>query len=478
MSTVQLTGNPSIDGLLTTVKWDLTTLDFSFPQFADLYGADYGMGEPYSNFQPVNEAQKSALRYAMFYISSYTSLQFNEITETETNHGSIRFSMTSVSPSGTAHGYFPMGMPTDGDIWMTPNGGPNYTTPAIGNWGLATIMHELGHTMGLKHGHDPNGLNSTPGALPTNEDTWSYSLMTYRSYVGAPFDQGVQGPVDDGNPTTYMQNDIAALQYLYGANFNTNAGNTTYRWDPATGEFTVDGVSWGIPQSAKIFMTLWDGNGVDTYNLSAYRTNLVVNLQPGAFSTFSIAQVTDLDASAAIRLAPGNVANARLYQGDLRSLIENAIGGSGSDRITGNVGRNTLTGNGGNDILSGGSGNDTLDGGIGRDILTGGSGNDIFLFKAHRPGTTYYDKISDFNRTYDDLKLDNRYMPKLGSVGRLSSSKFVVGTKAKDTNDYLIYDKLKGYLYYDPDGTGAATKQLIAWITNKASLTYADIYVI
>ncbi|WP_052954484.1 M10 family metallopeptidase [Microvirga vignae] len=367
MSTVQLSGNQSIDGLLSTVKWDLTTLDFSFPQFASLYGADYGIGEPDNNFQPVNETQQSALRYALFYISSYTNLQFNEIEETADNHGSIRFSMTSASP--TAHGYFPMGLPMDGDIWMNPNGGPNYTTPKIGNWGLATIMHELGHTLGLKHGHDPNGVNqTTPGALPTNEDTWSYSLMTYRSYVGASVDNGVQGPTDNGNPTTYMQNDIAALQYMYGANFNTNAGNTTYRWNPTSGEFTVDGVSWGIPESAKIFMTVWDGNGIDTYDLSAYSTNLIINLQPGAFSTFSLAQVTDLDAGPNVRLAPGNVANARLFLGDVRSLIENAVGGSGNDRIAGNTAANTL---------SGGSGNDTLNGSSGADRMTGGAGNDI-----------------------------------------------------------------------------------------------------
>ncbi|MEZ0168844.1 M10 family metallopeptidase C-terminal domain-containing protein [Microvirga sp. TS319] len=388
--------------------------------------------------------------------------------------------MTSISPGGTAHGYFPLGTFTDGDIWMVPTGGPHYLDPKIGNWGMATVMHELGHALGLKHGHDPRGVNDQlPGALPTNEDTWSYSLMTYRSYVGAPTDNGVQGPTESGNPTTYMQDDIAALQYMYGANFDTNSGNTTYRWNPVTGEFTVDGISWGIPEGAKIFMTLWDGNGIDTYDLSAYRTNLVLNLAPGAFSTFSIAQVTDLDAGPNTRLAPGNVANARLYHGDARSLIENAVGGSGSDRITGNAARNTLAGNAGNDILNGSSGNDILDGGSGHDTLIGGSGSDIFVFKNHRPGSASYDKITDFNRSLDSyLKIDNKYMSKLGPEGRLSSSKFVLGTHAKDAGDRLIYDKAKGYLYYDPDGTGAAAKQLIVYLTNKASLAASDIYVI
>ena len=36
---------------------------------------------------------------------------------------------------------------------------------------------------------------------------------------------------------------------------------------------------------------------------------------------------------------------------------------------------------------------------------------------------------------------------------------FVVGAKAKDKNDYVIYDKAKGILYYDADGSGADTSR-------------------
>ncbi len=74
--------------------------------------------------------------------------------------------------------------------------------------------------------------------------------------------------------------------------------------------------------------------------------------------------------------AVGNIANALLYQGDLRSLIENANGGSGNDAITGNVAANVLNGNGGNDTLTGDAGDDTLIGGAGQDSIYGGDGND------------------------------------------------------------------------------------------------------
>ena len=52
--------------------------------------------------------------------------------------------------------------------------------------------------------------------------------------------------------------------------------------------------------------------------------------------------------------------------------IENAMGGSAADTITGNSLDNAIEGRGGNDTLSGGSGNDALTGGMGDDTLEGG----------------------------------------------------------------------------------------------------------
>lgn len=56
--------------------------------------------------------------------------------------------------------------------------------------------------------------------------------------------------------------------------------------------------------------------------------------------------------------------------------MENVIGGSGNDTITGNAAANALSGGDGNDILNGGNGNDALNGDAGDDIITGGTGND------------------------------------------------------------------------------------------------------
>ena len=60
--------------------------------------------------------------------------------------------------------------------------------------------------------------------------------------------------------------------------------------------------------------------------------------------------------------------------------IENAVGGSGADVISGSSDGNRLTGGSGTDVLFGGDGNDTLIGGRNNDTLTGGLGADVFSF--------------------------------------------------------------------------------------------------
>ncbi|WP_210496264.1 M10 family metallopeptidase [Microvirga antarctica] len=372
---VPLSTDQSINGLLSGVAWSLPSLNFSFPRNGSFYddGQAYGAENTAAqHFQPIDGAgstetdQAQTVRYALGLAQSYTNLTFNEINETATVHGHIRFALTNFY--NTAAGYYPEGLGKSGDVWMNPNGGPTFMDPRLGNWGLSTILHELGHTLGLKHGQSANRFDDNtgngPGPLPAAEDNWNYSLMTYRSYTGAVGDP-VQGNTASDNPFTYMQDDIAALQYMYGANFTTNAGDTTYRWDPATGTMFVDGQDRGTPVGGKILMTIWDGNGTDTYDLSAYTTAETIDLRPGAFSTFSASQLADLDTTNVTRPAAGNVANARLFQGDTRSLIENALGGSGDDLITGNGATNRLSGGAGSDTLTGGAGNDSLDGGEG-----------------------------------------------------------------------------------------------------------------
>lgn len=357
-ASVSLTNNPDIDGVLSGVKWASSSLTFSFPDSMSYYGYT----EP--NFGAMNDAQKTAVRAIMDMYESYTGLVLTEVTESDSTHGTIRFAEESTA--GTAYAYYPSSSEYGGDVWLNPT---DYNTPLKGTYAYATFMHEIGHAMGLDHGQD--GL----AALPTNHDSLEYSVMTYRSFVGADLNGYT---VSQGSyPQTLMLDDIAALQTMYGANYSTNSGNTVYTWSTTTGEMSINGGGQGASTANKIFMTLWDGGGIDTYDFSNYSTNLNVDLGPGGWTTTSSAQLANLGGGwYPNQYARGNIANAYLYNNNTASLIENATGGSGNDTITGNQGDNTLIGGAGNDTLYGLDGNDTLVGGLGNDIIYGGAGID------------------------------------------------------------------------------------------------------
>src|SRR4029453_1434347 len=153
-----------------------------------------------------------------------------------------------------------------------------------------------------------------------------------------------------------MKNDIRALQEMYGADYTTNGGDTVYTWNVMTGEFSIDGVGQGQPGGAtggapanNVFMTVWDGGGNDTYNFSNYTTGVTADLNPGSSSITSSTQLPYFGGG---QYAHGNVYNAYLFNGDARSYIENAVGGSGADKLIGNPIGNRLDGGGGADILT------------------------------------------------------------------------------------------------------------------------------
>ncbi|WP_230533030.1 calcium-binding protein [Microvirga roseola] len=209
--------------------------------------------------------------------------------------------------------------------------------------------------------------------------------------------------------------------------------------------------------------TLYGGDGIDT---------LVFSGRTGATLNLNLVQVKQ------------NTGHGL----DIISDIENVGGGSGADRLTGDGHANLLSGNDGKDRLSGGSGNDTLKGGTANDILAGGAGVDVFAFNA-KLGTAKTDRkvnldtIRDFRAQDDSLWLDNRYFSKLGAKGsekapaKLKSSYFREG-KARDKNDYLLYDRKTGILSYDADGSGSKQAIEFAKLSNKTKLTASDFFVV
>jgi Ca2+-binding RTX toxin-like protein len=165
-------------------------------------------------------------------------------------------------------------------------------------------------------------------------------------------------------------------------------------------------------------------------------------------------------------------------------LDERAFGSAGADGMRGGAGQDYFSSLAGNDWIEAGLGNDTLIGGLGKDVLTGGAGNDIFVFDTKANKATNLDQIADFEVKDDTIWLDNAVFRKLGKKGsdvkpaKLNKEFLVVGDKAKEKDDYLIYNKKKGVLYYDADGSGRGKAVEIATLKKNLKLTAADFFVI
>jgi len=364
--TVSATNNAEIDGLLSGAKWS-GTITYSFPDSPSDYANPYGGGnsEPTtSGFASAPSQMQAAINYAIGLILGYTNAN---IQYAGTNGADI---MVAQSPSAnpTSYAYYPGNYASGGDIWFGTQ--YNYSLAALGNYYFTTALHELGHALGLKHSQETGGVANV--AVPSAHDDSEYTVMSYRSYVGGSTTSGYTNEAY-GFSQTYMANDILALQTMYGADYTTQSSNTVYTWNPTTGQEFINGVGQlapggGVGGSAnRIYETVWDGGGVDTYDLSNYTTNLSINLNPGAASVFSSVQLANLGNG---HYASGNVYNAYLYNGDARSYIDNAIGGSGNDTLVGNAIANALTGGGGNDTITGGAGNDAINGGSGTDTIS------------------------------------------------------------------------------------------------------------
>ncbi|MCB5174849.1 hypothetical protein [Microvirga lenta] len=170
----------------------------------------------------------------------------------------------------------------------------------------------------------------------------------------------------------------------------------------------------------------------------------------------------------------GNASFDKTFRISVRDNPAETAGGSErSDVLVGGSGKDRLTGQDGNDKLYGKSG---------KDVLTGGAGKDVFVFDT-KPSKKNLDKITDFSVADDTIWLDNKVFKKLGKKGSEAkpaklNKKFFSLEKAKGKDDYLVYSKKKGILYYDADGSGAGKAVEIAKMAKKLKLTANDFFVI
>ena len=256
---------------------------------------------------------------------------------------------------------------------------------------------------------------------------------------------------------------------LYGASY----------WENST-EDTLDGGLgndvYHIDQAGDVLI---DAGGIDTLAVHAFYTwtlgddfeNLILYDGEGQSSITGIGNAKD------------NIINANYSKhAHLEGLGGNdlLLGAYSYDELFGGDGNDTLRGGGEGydiDLLDGGQGDDLLegsgyfDGGSGNDTLIGG----IYFFDEFKyavaPTVANADLISGFDSGVDRLLLDGQVFASIGGSGTFASDddRFWAAAGAvsgHDADDRIVFDSASGRVYYDADGSGAGSAQLIATLQN------------
>lgn len=91
------------------------------------------------------------------------------------------------------------------------------------------------------------------------------------------------------------------------------------------------------------------------------------------------------------------------------------------------------------------------------------------------------DSIEDFVAIDDIVKLDQAIFSSLTTLGTLAGTGCFRSSEtgaAADTNDYILYNRSTGALFYDADGSGAGAAIQFATLTTKPTITAADFAVV
>ena len=412
----------------------------------------YGLpdsGYGYSRFTP---AQEAAARASIQLWDDLIAPSFVE----QRGLGNADITMANSLDPAQAYAFYPSvaknGLSYAGDLFTNDPNVENWTNNWFGNlgYGKTTLIHELGHTLGLSHpgayNYDPNVPQTYAGLAEYAQDSNQYSIMSYWT----PLQTGAR--IVNWNTLLYsyaqtpMLHDILTIQGIYGADLTTRVGDTVYGFNSTAGRDVFDFAHNPYP-----FVAIYDAGGIDTIDLSGFNASQFVDLRAGSFSSIGAgnpdaamanAQLAELtrisgqdwgtydsatQAYTESLLASYMTGNATRIANDLAlygegavtgirtseyqnvsiaygTTIENAIGGSARDLLVGNEVANRLEGRGGDDVLRGNEGNDTLIGGLGNDVLEGGSGNDILLGDAGIDSLKGGSGADTFKFTVADLK--------------------------------------------------------------------------
>ena len=529
-------GNVYLDSLIWGCGWSYATsptaITYSFGTGL-LFSSESSIGAFIGGIW--TDAEKNAFRMALANYSSVCNLQFAESTAETTDLKWWKAPSSAMGENSLGLHEIPENIyPSTYGYFNQDSASWGYLDK--GAYGYVTIIHELGHAMGLAHPHDGGGdadatkfpgvTSDNPlGTHEMNQGIWT--TMSYndgwKGHYSEYYDYGWQG--------TLMALDIAALQKLYGVNTSTATGNDVYRL-PKVNDV---GSYWSC---------IWDAGGTDTISNEGSNVACTIDLRAapliganaggyvsygtGIIGGYTIANGVIIEAaiggSSADKLygnssgntLSGGLGNDLIYVGtgtasdrvdggsgvdgvsyayagsrvnvNLNLTTAQATGGSGTDTILnienlyGSAYGDTLSGNASGNQLYGAAGNDILNGMGGNDTLNGGAGLDTFVFNTALSAMGNKDTITDFNVTDDTIQLENAIFTKLTTLGALATANFCANATgiATDSNDFICYNTTTGALSYDADGSGAGASVAFAVLgtTVHPALTAADFVIV